>query len=723
MARKRYVSLKKIVMKYLTFLILAAAIAVSHGENTTVEDGYDLWLRYRPVSNETLRNAYRRHATEIVVQGDTLISYSVQDELERGFSGLLSREVPLSDCITQDGAVVAGCPRTSPMIARLGWDSELKTLGEQGFVIRTAAVEGKRVTVIAGESERGAMYGAFRYLSLLQRYKDITELDITDSPVNERRLLNHWDNWEPTRHGTIERGYAGETLWKWDELPDTVDSRYRDYARANASIGINGAVINNVNAQVDFIKKENLPKVAVLADVFRAYGITLYLSVRYDSPIVLGGLDTADPLDPEVIKWWRGKVKQIYEHIPDFGGFLVKGDSEGQPGPLQYGRNHSTGANMLADVLRPYDGVVIWRTFVYGVDRLSSDRLKQGYEVFKPLDGQFADNVVIQAKNGPLDFQVREPPNPLFGRMFETNTAIELMITQEYTGTNIALCWKVPQWKKVFDFDTKAKGVGSTVPKVVNGSLFDYDISLVAGVANTGSDRNWTSHHLHQANWYGFGRLAWNPELDGEKIAEQWVRMTFSNEEKVVSNITDMLTGSWESFERYTSPLGLGIMVEFGTRRMMPVPSKRQRYHRADKTGVGYDRTRSGSGFVEQYHKPVADMFNSPETCPEELLLWFHHLPYTYRLESGETLIQTLYDSYYKGVKEVRAMIEKWKDLKGCIDEKRYDQVLKRLKKQLEWAIIWRDTCVDYFHKMSGISDKLGRFGEADKTKRKNTSE
>lgn len=702
---------------FLSTLCFLSLCSKAGSGSSGFEDGYDLWLRYRPIADESLRNVYRQYAVEVVVHGDTLISGAVRDELQQGLSSLLDKKIPLSEQVAQAGAVVAGCPDTSSLIAGLGWNTELATLGDEGFIIRSATLAEKPVTVIAGGSDRGVLYGTFRYLSLLQQHKPIDNLDLSARPANAKRLLNHWDNWRPTSHGTVERGYAGETLWKWDELPDAVDPRYRDYARANASIGINGSVINNVNAQIEFIQSENLPKVAALADVFRAYGITIYLSVRYDSPIALDGPDTADPLDPDVIRWWQDKVAEIYRYIPDFGGFMVKGDSEGQPGPLQYGRNHAAGANMLADALRPHGGIVIWRTFVYGVSGLSSDRLKQGYQVFKPLDGQFADNVTIQAKNGPLDFQVREPVNPLFGQMPETNTALELQITQEYTGTNVTLCWLVPQWKEIFNFDMKAKGSGSTVRKVIDGSLFDSDLSLVSGVANTGSDRNWTGHLLGQANWYGYGRLAWNPDLDEQVIAQEWTRMTFSNDQQAVSDITSLLMGSWETFERYTSPVGLGLMVENHIRRMMPAPAERQKFHRATHTGIGYDRTRDGSGYVDQYHQPIADLFNELETCPDELLLWFHHVPYTHQLKSGKSLIQTIYDSYYQGVQEVEAMIEKWKGLEGQIDTRRYAHVLECFEKQLDWAIIWRDTCVGYFYEMSGIPDEHARFGHIRTTK------
>lgn len=634
----------------------------------------------------------------------------MRDELRAGLSGLLGVEVPVSAEPGRAGAVVAGCPATSPLVAGLGWGDELAKLGPEGFIIRSARINGHPVTVIAGGGERGALYGAFRYLRHLQLQDDLSSLEIKDQPRNNLRVLNHWDNWHPTRHDMVERGYAGSTLWQWDELPDTVDPRYRDYARANASIGINGSVINNVSAHVEFIQSENLPKIAALADVFRAYGIRLYLSVRYDSPMVLGGLEKSDPLDPSVQAWWREKIAEIYGHIPDFGGFLVKGDCEGQPGPLSYGRSHAVGANMLADALRPHGGIVMWRTFVYGkeLDRIggiSEDRVKQGFEVFYPLDGEFADNVVVQAKNGPLDFQVREPVNPLFGQMPNTNLGIEVQITQEYTGGNVALCWLIPQWKEIFDFDTLAKGPGSTVRKVVEGSLDGHPLSLVAGVANTGTDRNWTGHPLAQANWYGFGRLAWDSSLEPHSIADEWTRMTFSHDDKVVRGITGILLGSWRTYEQFTQPLGLNLMVERARCRLYPEPVFREPFHGATETGVGRDRTRGGTGYVDQYPPPVADRFNDLDTCPEELLLWFHHVPYTHTLKSGETLIQHMYASYRGGVRGVGVLIAAWDALQGHVDAQRHDDVRQKLQEQLKLAEHWRDTCICYFSEKSGIPE------------------
>lgn len=666
------------------------------------EDGYELWLRYRPIEDEKLKKEYADVIRYIVVEGNSQISQSIKDELRDGLLGLLQQSIPLASDVT-GGTLAVAIGTSSEVAEKFGLMEQVEKLHPEGFIIKALGDGAEKVTVIASPTDRGALYGAFRFLSQLQSNRSIENLGIRDEPVNDLRLLNHWDNWEPTKFGTIERGYAGETLWQWEQLPNTIDPRYRDYARANASIGINGAVINNVNAQVEFIKTENLPKVAALADEFRKYGIRLYLSIRYDTPIVLGGLDSSDPLDDAVISFWQHKVEEIYSYIPDFGGFLVKGDSEGQPGPLKYNRDHATGANMLAALLKPHDGIIIWRTFVYGISGLSSDRVMQNYEVFQPLDGEFADNVILQAKNGPLDFQVREPVNPVIGGLPNTNVGIELQITQEYTGTNLHLCYLIPQWKEIFNFDTFARGEGSLVKNVLDGSLFGRSLSLVAGVANTGSSKNWTGNFLAQANWHGFGRLAWNPSLEPADIAEEWVRMTYGNHEDVVKTITTILLDSWEIYESYTSPLGLGVMIEGGIDRLRPAPANRVNYHRADADGIGYDRSETGSGYVYQYYPEVANVFNAVETTPEELLLWFHHLPYEYTLSTGGTLIQQLYSSYENGVAGIENAISQWETLRGKIDANRYNVVSLGFRTQLRWAKIWRDECIKYFEQVSGI--------------------
>lgn len=670
----------------------------------SVEDGYELWLRYRPVSDATLLNNYRTGATQVVVEGSSLIATSTRNELTRGLSGLLNTAISSSGSVTQSGAIVAGSPGSSSLINSLGWNTELNNLGPDGFIIRAATLSGKSCTVVAGSTDNGALYGAFRFLSLIQCYQSISGLNISEKPQYKLRLLNHWDNWS----GSIERGYAGNSIFKWSELPGTVSPRYQDYCRACASVGINGAVINNVNAQDDYIRTANLPKVAAIANVFRKYGMKLYLTVRFDSPISVGGLSTADPLDANVIQWWANKVNEIYGYIPDFGGFLVKADSEGQPGPSQYGRNHAQGANMLADVLRSHGGIVCWRAFVYVNN--DSDRAKRAYKFFKPLDGQFANEVILQVKNGPVDFQVREAVSPLIGGMIGTNTGMELQITQEYTGQATHLCWLIPQWKVVLNFDTQAKGAGSTVNKVLDGTVHGYNKSLIAGVSNIGSDTNWTRHYLHQANWYGYGRLVWNSNLNADQIAEEWIRMTYGADTAVISIIKSMLIGSWQTFEKYTEYRGTCFMCDANHYDPNPARAEAISYHHADATGFGYNRTRTGTDYVDQYYPPVADLYNNISTCPEEMLLWYNFVNYTYRLSSGKTAIQDLYDRHFDGVTEVQGLINSWTSLQGKIDNTRYSSVLTSLNNQLTHAIKWRDTVNSYFKNKSGIADGQGRY-------------
>jgi len=531
---------------------------------STIPTGYDLWMKYSMVGDAVLLNQYRLDASEIVVQGSSDTLTAIRDELNAALDGLLGQDVPAAGLVTQDGAVVAGTPASSSIIAALGWGAELAALGEEGYLIRSAVVDGKNVAVIASEGEVGALYGSFHFLRLIQTGQSLASLDLSESPKIKTRMLNHWD-WD--KYGDellVERGYAGNSIWKWSELPGTVDSRYTDYARANASIGINGTVLNNVNAQVEILTPEYLAKVAALADVFRPYGIKVYLTARYDAPEALSSLTTSDPRIPAVRDWWDAKVAEIYGLIPDFVGFLVKADSEGNPGPNTYGMNHAEGANPLADALAPYGGVVIWRAFVYD-SSIDADRVRRPYKQFEPLDGDFRTNVILQAKNGPFDFQPREPYHPLFGAMSQTTLGMEFQITQEYLGHSTHLVYLAPMWKEVLDSDTYANGAGSTVAKVVDGSLHGYNTSMIAGVANIGSDINWCGHHFAQANWYAYGRLAWDYDLTSEGIADEWIRMTWSNDAEVRTELAGMMMPSWEAAVNYMTPLGLAFTVDGNT--------------------------------------------------------------------------------------------------------------------------------------------------------------
>ena len=675
------------------FLLFAATVV-------SAEDGYRLWLRYELLPPANLEN-YRSRITSLVVPGQSQTAAAIRSELGIGLHGLLGKALPLKDSIDGDGALVV-VTANSALAARLSWKKQLKASGPEGFQIRTQLFDGHRVTVIASETEIGSLHGAFYFLRLLQTLKPIARLNIDEQPRLQLRLLDHWDNLD----GSIERGYAGKSLWNWNELPDTIDPRLRDYARANASLGINGSTLNNVNADSQILSQDYLRKVAAIADVFRPFGIRVYLSARFSAPIELGGLKTADPLDPDVAAWWKMKADEIYRAIPDFGGFVVKANSEGQPGPRTYGRTHLDGANMLAAALAPHHGGVIWRAFVYDM-KPGYDRAGAAYEQLQPFDGKFAANVLLQVKNGPVDFQPREPFHPLFGAMPRTQVIPEFQITQEYLGFSNHLAFLASMWREFFDSDTYARGPGSTVTKVVDGRLYRQKLTGIAGVANTGSDRNWTGHHFAQANWYAFGRLAWNPDLSSQQLAGEWIAMTMTHDPSAVRTIVRMMTESHEAVVDYMTPLGLHHLF-WGGHHYGPAPwwntEKRDDwnpvyYHRANAAGIGFDRTASGSGTVSQYHHP--ERFSNLNNCPEKFLLWFHHVHWDRRLRSGRTLWDELALHYQRGVDWVRTARKQWDSLKGVIDDERHEEVARKLTIQERDAVVWRDACLLYFQTFS----------------------
>ncbi|MDT7816024.1 MAG: alpha-glucuronidase [Acidobacteriaceae bacterium] len=667
------------------------------------EDGYRLWLRYQLLPKQMIA-AYRPRVTSVVVPERSASLNAIRAELVEGCTGLLGRPVSVADTVVHDGAIVVGTPTSSSLISGLGWQRQLASLGTEGFRIRSLRLGHHSVTIIASNSEVGALYGAFYFLRLMQTLQPIDNLDVSEKPRLQLRVLDHWDNLD----GSIERGYAGRSLWDWKALPDKVDPRLRDYARANASVGINGATLNNVNANAQILTPEYLRKVASVADVFRPYGLRVYLSPRFSAPIELGGLKTADPLDPEVAAWWRKKSDEIYTMIPDFGGFLVKANSEGQPGPRTYNRNHVDGANMMAAALAPHNGVVIWRAFVYDA-KPGYDRAAAAYENLQPFDGQFAPNVLLQVKNGPIDFQPREPFHPLFGAMPKTQLVLEVQLTQEYLGFSNHLVFLPQMWREILDSDTYSKGPASTVSKVIDGSLDHQRLTGMAGVANTGSDRNWTGHHFAQANWYGFGRLAWNPDLPSRRIAEEWINMTFTHDVKAVRTINRLMLESHEAIVDYMTPLGLHHIM-WGGHHYGPAPwwNTFERddwnpvyYHRADTQGLGFDRTATGSNAVSQYHAPVRDRFANLNTCPEKFLLWFHHVPWDYRMHSGRTMWDELALHYQRGVDWTRTARKDWDALAGVIDSERHAEVAKKLAIQERDAVWWRDAVLLYFQTFS----------------------
>jgi alpha-glucuronidase len=512
--------------------------------------------------------------------------------------------------------------------------------------------------------------------------------------------LNHWDN----LNRSVERGYAGLSIWNWHTLPDYKDQRYIDYARANASIGINGTVLTNVNANALVLTAQYLIKVAAIADLFRPYGIKIYLTARFSAPIEIGRLITADPLNDSVKAWWQKKVDEIYQYIPDFGGFLVKANSEGQPGPQSYGRNHADGANMLAKALASHGGIVMWRAFVYS-DQNTEDRFIQSYGEFKPLDGKFDSNVMVQVKNGPIDFQPREPFHPLFGAMPATPLLMELQLTQEYLGQGTHLVYEAPLFKEVLYADTYEMGKGSRVAQIIDGSLEHHKLSGIAGVSNIGNERNWTGHLFGQANWYAYGRMAWNHDLTSEQVAEEWIRQTFGSHPKVVSVIKNMMMISREAVVNYMTPLGLHHIMGTG-HHYGPAPWVNNAgrpewnpvyYHKADSGGIGFDRTESGSNALALYALPVREKFTNLSACPEQYLLWFHHLSWKYRVQSGNTLWQEMCKKYNEGVDTVRSMQRQWKELDAYIDQERFQHVLMMLNIQEREAVWWRNACLLYF--------------------------
>lgn len=671
------------------------------------EDGAQLWLRYPEVALPGRLAEYRAALTHVVRAGDSATLQAAQAELLTGLAGLLGRRIPLADQPMGGGAVLLGTPASSAEVRALDLGRRLAAVGAEGYLVETATMAGGRAIVVAANTDVGVLRGSFALLRHLQMHRDIGGLALSGAPRIERRLLNHWDNLE----GSVERGYAGRSLWDWTALPATLSPRYRDYARANASIGINGAVLNNVNADARILGSPNLDKVAALADVFRAYGIRVYLSARFSAPIEIGGLDSADPLDGRVRAWWENKVAEIYARIPDFGGFLVKANSEGQPGPQTYRRSHAEGAKMLSDVLGPRGGVVLWRAFVYAEN--GQDRIRQAYDEFKPLDGRFGAHALVQVKNGPLDFQPREPFSPLFGAMPRTPLALELQITKEYLGADTHLAYLGPLFEEVLKSDTHARGAGSTVARVVDGSLHGHALSAISGVANVGSDANWTGSHLDQANWYAFGRMAWDPDASARAIADEWVRQTFGNDPAVVDSLTTMMMGSRATVVNYMTPLGLVHLMgtdhhygpspwvnELGTASWNPAY-----YHRADRDGIGFDRTRApgGSGAVGQYAPAVRDRFADRATVGDDLLLFFHRVGWDDRLAStGRTVWEELVHRYSAGVDGVQAMRETWQRLRGRVDDRRFGEVADALRIQHHEARWWRDASLQYFAGVSG---------------------
>lgn len=669
------------------FLFSVVFFQVLHAEN-----GYQLWLRYAKIKNEHRLIFCQKNLTKVFIENKTETTSIVRKEIKDGLTGLLDTKIVFSD-------------KSSDANLVFQIDANAIDLSNEGFKIETINKNPHFKILITAKKDIGLLYAGYHFLRLLQTEARIDSLHLSSSPALSLRILNHWDN----LNRSVERGYAGISIFNWHTLPDYIDQRYIDYARANASIGINGTVITNVNANATILTPAYLKKVKALADLFRPYGIKVYLTARFSAPIEIDKLKTADPLNPSVQQWWNQKAKEIYALIPDFGGFLVKANSEGQPGPQNYGRTHADGANMLADAVAPYHGIIIWRAFVYS-NESPEDRFKQAYNEFKPLDGSFKSNVLLQVKNGPIDFQPREPFHPLFGAMPHTPVMMEVQLTQEYTGQATHLVYETPIFKEVLNTNTYANGKNATVASVVDGTLFDYKkLNGMSGVTNIGNDINWCGHPFAQANWYAFGRMAWNTNLSAAEIANEWTRQTFTTNEKSVSIIQEMMLNSYEAMVHYMTPLGLHHIMGNGHHYgPMPWGNSLPRsdwnpvyYNRADSFGLGFNRSVSGSNALQQYSPEVQKRWMDSSNCEENYLLFFHHVSWNHRMKSGRNLWNELCFKYQEGVTQAKKIQDLWQLTKANIDAERFHQVEQLLSIQVQEAIWWKDACLSYFQTFS----------------------
>ncbi len=653
------------------------------------------WLSYRSIREDSeWRGIGRIYADE-----DDFITGNAVRELQKAWSEMTGAALmlcPGSQEAHQAGSIIfrqdEGC-------------------GPEGYHV----FEEDGNAVIAASTDCGWLYGAFELIHQMQMENPLPGLDVRKEPVMPLRMLNHWDNMD----GSIERGYSGNSFFfEKDEI--LIDERTVTYARLLASVGINGAVINNVNvkdAATWLITDRYFDKLRRLSEIFAGYGIKLFLSLNYAAPVELGQLDSADPLLEEVREWWKRRMQLVFEQIPDLGGFLIKADSEGRPGPFTYGRTHADGANMLAEAVEPYGGLIIWRCFVYNCKQdwrdYITDRARSGYDNFIELDGAFRDNVILQIKNGPMDFQVREPVHPLFGALKASNQMLEVQIAQEYTGQQRHVCYLIPMFKEVLAFRTYAAKTDDTVMDIVSGKTFGQTTCGMAAVANTGNDENWTGHDLAAANLYGFGRLAFTPSATAEELATEWIVRTFGKDQEVREVLLFILMNSWKAYEMYNAPLGIGWMVNpayhYGPSVDGYEYDRWGTYHRADHAGIGVDRSHNGTGYAGLYEEPNASMYDSPESCPDELLLFFHHMPYEHKLHSGKTVIQHIYDTHFEGVELVDEMVKRFEGLEGKLPDKAFGRMLERFRHQKEHAREWRDQINTYFYRKSGIADEKGR--------------
>jgi alpha-glucuronidase len=680
------------------------------------ETGYAAWLRYAPTGD-----GYPLPAVVATLDASPVLD-AAQAEFVRGVKSMTGRTPRIQKQIPGEACVLLA--KLDSVRAETHDPSLPKQMPDDAYLLRTTTTQGHSVLLVTAANDRGVLYGTFALLRKLALHEPIDHLNEQQTPYAPIRWTNEWDN----LNGTIERGYGGRSIFfdNGNVVPDL--TRAGDYARLLASIGVNGCTVNNVNADLRILSSDFLPQIARIADAFRPWGVKLSIAVDISSPKAIGGLTTFDPLDPAVAAWWKQKADEIYRLIPDFGGILVKADSEGRVGPSTYGRTHADAANVIARALKPHGGVLIYRGFVYNHKMdwrdLKNDRARAAYDNFKPLDGKFDDNVLVQIKYGPIDFQVREPVSPLFGALEHTNETLELQVTQEYTGQQRQLCFLLPMWKQVLDFDMRANGRATPVADLVSGKTFHRPLGGFVAVTNVGRDSNWLGFDLAMANLYAFGRIAWDPHLEAGRVVDEWTRQTFGADPDVVRTIDALQLQSWKVYEDYTGPLGIGGLTDIiggpngavGNHYGPGIESSERngwgQWHRADANGVGMDRTAAtGTGYIAQYPPEVASLYESLAKCPDNLLLFMHHVPYTHELQSGETVIQHIYDSHYQGAGEAQTYPEQWRKLRGRVDEERYEAVLKKLDYQAGYAIVWRDAVCDWFYKTSGIPDRKGRVG------------
>ncbi len=688
---------------------LIAPILTLHAET-----GADAWLRYAPLDAKAAAR-YQSVPASTVVLGDSEVLASAQKELVRGLKGTLGRTLRMESGVPTEASVAIG---TVEQLHRVAPDFRVREgLHGDGFWLTSGRLRGFKCIIIAGGSDRGVLYGVFAFLSRIAREQSVFGLNEFEQPSAPVRWADEWDNLD----GTIERGYGGRSIF-FDSPKVRADlTRASEYARLLASVGINGCNVNNVNANLHVLDSDFIPQLARIAEAFRPWGVRMGVSVDVSMPKTVGGLDTFDPLDPRVAEWWQKKFDEVYRAIPDLGGVVVKADSEGRLGPSVYGRTPADAANVIAHALKPHGGIVFYRAFVYNhhLDwtNLKNDRARAANDIFHPLDGRFDDNVIIQIKYGPIDFQVREPVSPLFGGLEHTNTGIELQVTQEYTGQQRHTCFLVPMWKQILDFDIHIGGRATPVKEIVAGRSFDRSTGGYIGVVNVGLDQDWLGNHLALANLYGFARLAWNPNLSSQQIVDEWTRLTFGDDPLVISTISKIQLASWQAYESYTGVLGLQTLTNILGPHYGPGPESQEgngwgQWIRAEKDGVGMDRSMAtGTGFVGQYSPDVQRVYESEANTPDELFLFFHHVPYSYKLHSGKTVIQTIYDLHYEGAERAAQFVDEWKTLHGHVDDARYNDVLAQLTYQSGHAIVWRDAINDWFHRISGIADDKSRVG------------